>query len=254
MSESLSGKRILVTGAGSGIGRATAKALAEAGARVMASDIDATAAAETAEIIGGKGAWIQQDVTSEETWINAITETEKTLEGMDGLIANAGIAITGRIETFSLEDWRRQQAINVDGVFLGVKHSIPALRRAGGGSIAILSSIAGLRGNSVGLAAYSATKGAVRLFSKCAALECARGGDNIRVNSVHPGIIDTPIWEKMGMTGTGHTLPSERAAALAPMGRSGDASEIADSIVFLMSDASRYMTGAELVIDGGVTA
>lgn len=254
MSESLSGKRILVTGAGSGIGRATAKALAAAGAQVMASDLIADDAAETASMLNGKGASLQLDVTSEEAWISAVQQTEDALGGMEGLVSNAGIALTGPIETFTLEDWRKQQAINVDGVFLSVKHSIPALRRAGGGSIAILSSIAGLRGNSVGLGAYSATKGAVRLFSKCAALECARGGDNIRVNSVHPGIIDTPIWEKMGMTGTGNVPPAERAAALAPMGRSGDPSEIADGIVFLMSDTSRYMTGAELVIDGGVTA
>lgn len=255
MAETLEGKRILITGAGSGIGLATAKAISAAGAKVFLTDIDG-ASAEAAAAEMGEGAFgAAQDVTDEEQWKQAVAAAETAMDGLDGLVANAGIAIAGPIETFSLEDWRRQQAVNVDGVFLGVKHCIPAMRRAGGGSIAILSSIAGLRGNAVGLAGYSATKGAVRLFAKCAALECARGGDAIRVNSVHPGIIDTPIWEKMAAGGgTGRTSPQERAAAAAPVGRVGAPSEVADAIVFLMSDASGYMTGSEIVVDGGVTA
>lgn len=255
MIHDLTGKRVLVTGAGSGIGRATAKALAAAGATVFATDVDAGTARATAAALGDRGHGQGQDVADEAAWVETVAAAEAALGGLDGLVANAGIAIPGKIESFSLEDWRRQQAVNVDGVFLGVKHSIPALRRAGGGSIAILSSIAGLRGNAVGLAGYSATKGAVRLFAKCAALECARDGDAIRVNSVHPGIIDTPIWDKMAAAGgTGRTPPTDRAAAAAPIGYAGDPDVIADGIVFLMSDASRYMTGSELVIDGGVTA
>lgn len=255
MSHDLTGKRVLITGAGSGIGRATANAVAAAGASVFATDIDADAAAATAGALGSNAHSLGQDVTDEAAWTDIVEAAEAAMGGLDGLVANAGIAIPGKIETFSLADWRKQQAVNVDGVFLSVKHCIPALRRAGGGSIAILSSIAGLKGNAVGLAGYSATKGAVRLFAKCAALECARDGDGIRVNSVHPGIIETPIWDKMAESGgTGIVPPSVRAAAAAPIGRPGEPDVIADGIVFLMSDASRYMTGSELVIDGGITA
>jgi NAD(P)-dependent dehydrogenase (short-subunit alcohol dehydrogenase family) len=255
MEHQLSGKRILITGGGSGIGRATAIALSAAGATVFATDIDAATADETVSQLATTGHSAGQDVTDEDEWQDIISAAEEAMGGLDGMIANAGIAIPGKIETYSLADWRKQQAVNVDGVFLSVKHSIPALRRAGGGSIVILSSIAGLKGNSVGLAGYSATKGAVRLFAKCAALECTRGGDQIRVNSVHPGIIETPIWDKMSdLGGTGRTSPTKRAEAAAPIGRVGAPAEVASAIVFLMSDASSYMTGSEIVVDGGITA
>ena len=157
----------------------------------------------------------------------------------------------------SLADWRRQQAINLDGVFLSVKHAIPAMRRSGGGSIILMSSVAGLRG-SPGLAAYCATKGGVRLLAKAAALEVA--GDNIRVNSVHPGIIDTPIWGKMirrareGNRRNAPIDPHERASLAVPLGVVGQAQDIADGVLFLASDAAHYMTGSELVIDGGIMA
>src|SRR6476619_2886746 len=158
----------------------------------------------------------------------------------------------------SLADWRRQTAVNLDGVFLSVKYAVPAMRRAGGGSIIIMSSVAGLRG-SAGLAAYSATKGGVRLFAKSIAMECAAAGDGIRVNSVHPGIIDTPIWGKIptGATGAGQNAPidpEERARIATPLGRAGQAAEIASGVLYLASDASRYVTGTELVIDGGMNA
>ena len=153
-------------------------------------------------------------------------------------------------------------AINVDGVFLSVKFCIPAMRRAGnGGSIIMLSSVAGLRG-SAGLAGYSATKGAVRLFAKSMALECAQAQDGIRVNSVHPGIIATPIWTKMGEGNPGGVSrgnnaplnPDRIAAASVPIGKAGQAEDIANGILFLASDQSSHMTGSELVIDGGLTA
>jgi NAD(P)-dependent dehydrogenase (short-subunit alcohol dehydrogenase family) len=145
-------------------------------------------------------------------------------------------------------------AINVDGVFLSVKYCIPAMRRAGhGGSIVMLSSVAGLRG-SAGLAGYSATKGAVRLFAKSMALECAQAGDGIRVNSVHPGIIATPIWGKL-RGGSNQPIDSRAIAATSvPLGVAGEASEIADGILFLASGMSSHVTGSELVIDGGMTA
>jgi NAD(P)-dependent dehydrogenase (short-subunit alcohol dehydrogenase family) len=162
------------------------------------------------------------------------------------------------ITEMSLSDWRRQTAINLDGVFLSVKHCLPAMRKTGGGSVIMMSSLAGLRG-AAGLSGYCATKGGVRLFAKAIAMECATFGDGIRVNSVHPGIIDTPIWGKIPTeaTGAGQNAPidpEERAKLAAPLGRAGHAEEIAQGVLYLASDASRYVTGTELVIDGGMNA
>ena len=172
------------------------------------------------------------------------------------MVANAGIGVMAPIETMTLADWQRQQAINLDGVFLSIKHSIPAMRRAGGGSIVLMSSIAGLRG-APGLAAYSATKGGVRLLAKSVALEHA--ADNIRCNSVHPGIIATPIWGKIPTGAEGNRRnapidPKERAAIAVPLTRVGEAQDIANGVLFLCTEAANYMTGQELVIDGGMTA
>jgi NAD(P)-dependent dehydrogenase (short-subunit alcohol dehydrogenase family) len=166
------------------------------------------------------------------------------------------------ITEMTLSDWRRQNAINLDGVFLSVKHCLPLMRKTSspdkGGSIIMMSSLAGLRG-APGLSAYSATKGGVRLFAKAIAMECATAGDGIRVNSVHPGIIDTPIWGKIPTeaAGSGRNAPidpDERAKLATPLGRAGHAGEIASGVLYLASDASRYVTGTELVIDGGMFA
>ena len=162
------------------------------------------------------------------------------------------------ITQMTLDDWRRQTAINLDGVFLSVKHCLPAMRKSGGGSIILMSSLAGLRGSQT-LAGYCATKGGVRLFAKAVAMECASFGDGVRVNSVHPGIIDTPIWGKIPTEGTGRGQnapidPEERARMATPLGRAGHAMEIAQGVLYLASDASSYVTGTELVIDGGMNA
>jgi NAD(P)-dependent dehydrogenase (short-subunit alcohol dehydrogenase family) len=166
------------------------------------------------------------------------------------------------IVEMSLADWRRQTAINLDGVFLSVKYGLPLMRKSassnqGGGSIIMTSSIAGLRGSAT-LAGYCATKGGVRLFGKAIAMECAARGDNIRVNTVHPGIIDTPIWGKIrpDLVGGGRNAPidiEEIGRAGAPLGRVGKPQDIANGVLFLASDASSYITGTELVIDGGIT-
>lgn len=254
----VSGKVALVTGGASGIGRATALTLGREGAAVMVTDLNqAGAEAVAAEIVaaGGKAQAMGQDTTDEDRWRAVIAGTESAFGRLDVLVNNAGIAIAGPIETFSLADWRKQQSVNVDGVFLGVKHAFPAMRRAGGGSIVNISSIAGLRGNRSGLGAYSATKGAVRLFTKTAALEGAK--DNIRVNSVHPGIIETPIWDAIlpsGEAGRNAGDLNERARAAVPTGVLGQPQDIANGILFLASDQSSYMSGSELVIDAGVTA
>jgi NAD(P)-dependent dehydrogenase (short-subunit alcohol dehydrogenase family) len=254
------GKVALVTGGASGIGEACSLTLAREGASVVVTDVDALRGKSVVETIvdsGGKAIFLKQDVTDEARWSEVIAETEKAYGRLDVLVANAGIGILVPIVDMTLADWQRQNAINLDGVFLSVKYGIPAMRRGGkGGSIIMMSSIAGLRG-SAGLAGYSATKGGVRLFAKSVALECAVAKDGIRVNSVHPGVIDTPIWTKLptGASGAGHNRPidpRERSLWMIPLGELGTAQDIADGVLFLASDASKHMTGTELVIDGGI--
>jgi NAD(P)-dependent dehydrogenase (short-subunit alcohol dehydrogenase family) len=247
----LNGKVGVITGAASGIGAATARTLAREGARLVLTDVDDQAGKALAEEVGA--VYLHHDVTQEDGWPAVILAAEQ-FGRLDIMVANAGVGIMGNAVDMSLHDWRRQMAINVDGVFLSVKYCIPAMRRAGnGGSIIMLSSVAGLRG-SAGLAGYSASKGAVRLFAKSMALECAQANDGIRVNSVHPGIIATPIWEKLPAGANRPIDPYAIAEATVPLGKAGQASEIADGILFLASDMSSHMTGSELVIDGGMTA
>lgn len=252
-------KVALVTGGASGIGRATAETLAREGAKVLVTDIDAgglEAVVAAIKAAGGEASGMLHDVTDESAWQTVIAECQARYGALHILFNNAGIGIAvPRITAMSLDDWRRQTAINLDGVFLGTKHAIPAMAKSGGGSIVITSSVAGLRG-SPGLAGYCATKGGVRLFAKAVALECARDGIPVRVNTVHPGIIDTPIWEKIpnaGQSGGNRVDPAMLAAATAAH-RPGTAQEIADGVVFLASDKASYMNGSELVIDGGITA
>src|SRR3984957_5002268 len=248
----LDGKAGIVTGAASGIGAATARVLAREGAKVVLTDLDDTAGLALAEQIGGT--YVHHDVADAAAWPGVVETAEKRFGRLDILVANAGIGIMGPVVDMSLEDWRRQMAVNVDGVFLSVKYCIPAMRRGGrGGSIGMVSSIAGLRG-SAGLAGYSASKGAVRLFAKSLALECAQARDGIRVNSVHPGIIDTPIWTKLPPGANAPLDPNKIAEATVPLGKAGQAGDIANGILFLASDASSHITGSELVIDGGITA
>ena len=252
----IDGKVALVTGAASGIGAACAETLARAGAKVIATDIDGNRGEVLArKIVDAKGeaVFLDQDVTDEARWPQVIAAAETRYGRLDIVVANAGIGIMVPLEHMTLSDWRRQQSINLDGVFLTVKHAIPALRRAGGGSIVLMSSIAGLRG-SVGLAGYCATKGGVRFFAKAVALDCAAVGDNIRVNSVHPGVIDTPIWTKLPPGANAPLDPNKIAEATVPIGKAGQAEDIANGVLFLCSDASSHMTGSELVIDGGMTA
>jgi len=187
------------------------------------------------------------------------------------LVNNAGVAIAGALCDFSLADWQRQMAINVDSVFLGTRAGVRSMRETGGGSIINISSVAGLRG-SAGMGAYCASKGAVRLFTKAAAVECGQLGYNIRVNSVHPGIIETPLWGKeiarvtevspdpVAMRAAlfadgGNAINTEALGATASvLARPGHAGEIAEMIVFLASDAASYCTGQEFIVDGGMTA
>jgi NAD(P)-dependent dehydrogenase (short-subunit alcohol dehydrogenase family) len=250
------GKVALVTGGASGIGAACAATLAREGAAVAITDLDDAGGQRVADRIGsgGEAIFLHQDVSLEETWPGVIDAVERRFGRLDVLVANAGIGILCRAVEMSLADWRRQTAVNLDGVFLSVKYAVPAMRRSGGGSIVIMSSVAGLRG-SAGLAGYCATKGGVRLFAKAVAMECAAAGDGIRVNTVHPGVIDTPIWTKLGASAGANAPidPNEVARTGVPLGRAGQAQDIANGVLFLACDASSHMTGAELVIDGGMT-
>jgi NAD(P)-dependent dehydrogenase (short-subunit alcohol dehydrogenase family) len=247
----LDGKVGLITGAASGIGAACARVLAREGAKLLLTDLDAAGGERIAAETGA--VFLRHDVTDEAAWPGVVATAVEKFGGLHVLVANAGIGIMGPAIEMSLADWRRQMAVNVDGVFLSVKYSVPAMRRSGGGSIVLLSSVAGLRG-SAGLACYSATKGAVRLFAKSMALECAQARDGIRVNSVHPGVIDTPIWTKLPPGANAPLDPQAIAANVVPLGEAGTAEDVANGILFLASDASRHVTGSELVIDGGMTA
>ncbi len=244
------GKAAIITGGASGIGAACARTLAREGAQVLVTDLDPSGEAIASEI---GGFFIRHDVTDEEGWPAVIRTAEERFGGLHVMVANAGIGVMATVVEMSLADWRRQMAVNVDGVFLSVKHAIPAMIRAGGGSIIIMSSVAGLRG-SAGLAGYSATKGAVRLFAKSVALECAQAGNRVRVNSVHPGVIDTPIWDKLPAGGNAKVDPNAIAAEQVPIGEAGQPEDIANGVLYLASDAARHVTGSELVIDGGMTA
>src|SRR5258708_1768703 len=253
MTGQVQGKVALVTGGASGIGEAACELLARDGASVAVTDVDDLKGPEvTARIkkAGGEASFWHHDVTSEPRWVEVVAEVMKRYGRLDVLVSNAGIGIAvPTITEMSLEDWRRQTAINLDGVFLSVKHCLPAMRKTRGGSVIMMSSLSG----------YCATKGGVRLFAKAIAMECATFDDGIRVNSVHPGIIDTPIWGKIPTEAAGRGQnapidPEERAKFATPLARAGHALEIAQGVLYLASDMSSYVTGSELVIDGGMNA
>jgi NAD(P)-dependent dehydrogenase (short-subunit alcohol dehydrogenase family) len=252
----VAGKVVLVTGAGSGIGRATAKLLAAQGATVIVTDVNRAGGFETVQQIGGPqqegGArFEEQDTSREADWKRIIDDILAREGRLDGLVNNAGILgpYPATFETETLEQWQRTLAVNVEGVFLGCKYGVPALRQSGGGSIVNLSSLAALLGTP-NLSAYGASKGAVRQFTKTVAIDCARKGYKVRCNSVHPGVILTPMGEGILQSGKAR----ERALKSIPIGDFGAPEDIAYGILYLISDESRFVTGAELVIDGGMNA
>jgi len=254
--ERMRGKVALVTGAASGIGRATAVLFAREGGRVLLTDVDPSGEA-VAQSIGGEARFLRHDVTDEASWAGAVRTAVEAFGRLDILVNNAGISFARPLGEMTLAEWRRLMAVNLDGVFLGTREAVRAMRRSGGGAIVNVSSASGLVGSPTA-SAYCASKGGVRLFTKAVALEVA--GDGIRVNSVHPGGVKTPIWAKADFwPGLVAQSGSEDAAfqalaGAAPLGRLADPEEIAEAILYLASDASKFMTGSELVIDGGWTA
>jgi NAD(P)-dependent dehydrogenase (short-subunit alcohol dehydrogenase family) len=257
MSGRVAGKIVLVTGAASGIGLASADACAREGAVVIITDVNSKegeAQAQRLAADGLKAEFLQQDAASEADWRRVVDGILAQHGRLDVLVNNAGIAVIAPIEQETLEGWRRTQAVNMDGVFLGTREAIRAMKD-GSGSIVNISSIEGLVGDPL-VPAYNASKGGVRILTKSVALYCAQQGYRIRVNSVHPGYVATPL-----VANAIGALPPDQAAALhqdllgrIPMGRLGEPREIANVVLFLASDESSYMTGSELVVDGGYTA
>ena len=250
----LDGKVALITGGASGIGRASAERFVAEGAQVALSDRNTAGAETVAVALGGGTTVIDHDVTDEDAWMVATAAVLERFGRLDILVNSAGTGKSTNVEETTFADWRRVMAINADGTFLGCKHGVIAMKQAGGGSIVNMSSVSGLVGGH-NMCAYNASKGAVRLLTKSVALHCARQGYGIRCNSVHPAFIMTPMVE--GLIAGGSKDPATVKAKLErqiPLGRLGEAVEVADMIVYLASDESRFVTGAEFVIDGGLTA
>lgn len=248
-------KVALVTGAAQGLGSAAASMLAAEGASVVLTDINADGVSAQAADINrdqpGRAHALQQDVTDEDAWQSVLSEVVSYYGGLNILVNNAGIAAVGDVETESIENWRRIHAIDLDSVFLGCKYAIPRIADSGGGSIINISSISGIIAGH-NLAAYNSAKAAVRHLSKSVALHCAKKGNNIRCNSVHPAFIDTPILD--GMSEGDRTAMLDKLRRQVPIGRVGEPDDIAYAIIYLASDESRFVTGSEIKVDGGISA
>ncbi len=249
----LNGKGVLITGGASGIGAETGRRMVAEGAQVALTDRNTELGEKVAAEIGSAARFLPHDVTSEDDWKQVVADTEKAFGSLDVVMNCAGISVPGPIDEASFAHWRETMSVNADGVFLGCKYGVEALRRTGGGSIINVSSTLGIRGGSI-FAAYCASTGAVRMLTKSVALRCAEAHWNIRCNSIHPGATETPIMDpyidaaptrEEGLAGFGR---------LHPMGRVGQPHEVAALATFLASDESSFITGVEIPVDGGFCA
>lgn len=238
----LAGHVVLITGAAGTLGRAISAAIEAAGGTAVRSDLAGRPAMDLA-----------LDVTDEAAWIGAMDEIARRHGRLDGLVNNAGIVLVGDVEHTSLADWRRVMAINGDGVFLGCKHTMALLAKSRAPSIVNISSVSGLVGGA-NLAAYNASKGAVRLLTKSVALSGARKSPPVRANSVHPAFVEGDMVDGIAASARDPARARQRMAADVPLGRLAKPAEIADAVVYLLSPASAFMTGAEMVLDGGLVA
>ena len=252
----LDNKCALITGAAQGLGAAIGHRLAMEGARVLLTDINDELVAEQAAQIDtdapGLAMAARQDVASEAEWTDVVAMARSRMGGLNILVNNAGIGSIATIEDESLEMWRKVHAVDLDSVFLGCKSAIPLIRDSGGGSIVNISSVSGIVAGH-NLAAYNSAKAAVRHLSKSIALHCARQANGIRCNSVHPAFIDTPILDGMGGSQDREETIRKLARQI-PLGRIGDPDDVANAVLYLASDESKFVTGTELIVDGGVSA
>ncbi|MEE3250078.1 MAG: glucose 1-dehydrogenase [Chloroflexota bacterium] len=247
----LENKVAFVSGGARGMGAAEARLFAREGAKVVIGDVLDDEGRQTEAAInefGGECLYVHLDVTSEESWGSAVAETVNRFGKLDILVNNAGVVSRVPLEDLNVDEWDRVMDINSKGVFLGTKAAIPEMRRSGGGSIVNISSISGIAGQSYVSAVYNASKGAVRIFTKSTAIQYAAEG--IRANSIHPGPIDTP------MTAFRQGDPQAVADSIGriPLGRNGVPDDVAYGVLYLASDESSFVTGSELVIDGGFIA
>lgn len=255
----VAGKIALITGAASGLGAASARLLAREGASVVLTDLNevaGNAVVRDIEAEGGSAIYVDLDVTSEDQWTRAMALVKQRFGGLNIAMNSAGTNIARSFPTDTLlADWRQLMAVNLDGVFLGTKHCLAAMRDSNpvNGSIINISSIMGLIGMP-DIAAYNASKGGVRLYSKSVALSCAEKRLNVRVNTIHPGFIDTPLLRKAMARFEDDAQAQKVYDALQPVGHLGSPEDVAYGVLYLASDESKFVTGAELVIDGGYTA
>ena len=252
------GKVALITGGARGLGEATGRLLAKEGAFVVLTDVldaDGKTLADDIVANGGKASYLHQDVTDEASWSDTMGAIVAEHGRLDIVVNNAGIVLDASVEDTTLEGWRRVNSINSEAVFLGTREVIKVMKDQNpkGGSIVNISSIAGLVGID-NLAAYNASKGAVRMFTKSAALHAAKSGYNIRVNSVHPSYTWTPMVQHLGDNTGDRDEFYNALAAIHPLGRPGAPEDVAWGVLYLASDESTWVTGSELVIDGGITA
>jgi 3(or 17)beta-hydroxysteroid dehydrogenase len=249
---------MLLSGGASGIGAATARLVVREGGKAVVADRDEAKGRALAEELGEAALFVPLDVTDEAAWTKAVAATVEVFGGLHGLLNAAGVGVRNSIEDCTLADYRRVNDVNSMGTFLGCKHAIPAMartikERGGAGSIVNISSVLGLRGASYAMA-YCASKGAVRSLTKNVALHCAQMKYGIRCNSVHPGYIDTPMIAPRLSATVDNMSGRQWLEELHPLGRLGTAEEVANMILFLLSDESGFSTGSEFVCDGGLTA
>lgn len=244
------GKIAIVTGAASGMGKADAELLAAEGASVVVTDFNEEGGRAVAEAIGGDAVFMRLDVSDEDNWKAVVDATVERFGGLDILVNNAGMISLGSVVDTTLEDWRRINSVNSDGVFLGCKHAIPAMAASGGGSIINMSSVAAIHGQSF-VAAYSASKGAVRALTKSIAMFCKEQKNNVRCNSVHPDGVKTPMVVKVA-TGK-ETATQEDIDKIGAVGNMCEPQDVANLVLFLASEESRFITGTEMLIDNGST-
>jgi 3(or 17)beta-hydroxysteroid dehydrogenase len=244
------GKVAIVTGGASGMGRADARLLAAEGAKVVVADLNEADGTAVAQEIGDNAVFMRLDVSDEQNWQEVVARTMETFGQLDILVNNAGMIALGTVVDTDLESWRKINAVNSDGVFLGCKHAIPAMEHSGGGSIVNMSSVAAIHGQSF-VAAYTASKGAVRALTKNIAMYCKEQNNGVRCNSIHPDGVKTPMVVKVA---TGQdTATQDEIDELGKLANMCEPEDVANMVLFLASDESRFVTGTEMLIDNGST-